>query len=426
MMKEIGSMENLPKIFKIRQKIDAPRLENIEEKVNELLDQFGLSQKVKKGERIGLTAGSRGVKDKPKVLKAIIDRLRTLGTFPFVIPCMGSHGGGTAGGQIEILKSLGITEKSVGAPILSSMEVEEIDRTKFGTPVFVDKNLCKMDKIVVVNRIKPHTDFKGEIESGLVKMMVIGMGKPQGALMVHRLTIKYGFPVALDEVGSIILKRLPIFFGVGIIENQYYETAFIDLLKPEELMKKERVLLKRAKELMPSLPFDQIDILIVDELGKDISGAGMDTNVIGRPLFIGSMKPEKPKITRIFVRDLRERSRGNAVGIGMADYTTKRLVEKIDYPSTHFNCITGMSPEDGRVPIFFERDRDALSAAYHTCGVLDPQDLRILWIKNTLELEYLCASQAFLNDETRLSPRLDIVSELFDFPFDEDGNLTPW
>jgi hypothetical protein len=417
-------MKEFPKIFKIRQEVDAPRLQNVEKRVEELLDQFELSKKVKKRERIGLTAGSRGIKDKPKVLKTVIERLKALGTSPFVVPCMGSHGGATAQGQVEVLESLGITEKSVGAPILSSIEVEEIGQTRFGTPVLIDKNVLKADKIIVVNRIKPHTDFEGEIESGLIKMMVIGMGKPKGALMVHRLTIKHGFPAVLAEVGSILLNKLPIFFGVGIVENQYDETAIIDLLKPEEIMEKEKALLKKAKELIPFLPFNQMDILIVDEMGKNISGAGMDTNVIGRNLFIGGTKSNKPKITRIFVRDLTEESHGNATGIGMADYTTKRLVDKIDYTSTRINCMTGMAPENGRVPIFFEKDREALSIAHYNSGVFDPQDLRVLWIKNTLEIEYLFASEAFLN-QARSNSRLDILSEPLDFPFDQDGNLIP-
>jgi hypothetical protein len=417
-------MKGFPKIFKIRQKIDTPRVENIESKVNELLDQFGLSKKVKRGERIGLTAGSRGIKDKPKILKAIIDRLRNLGASPFVVPCMGSHGGATAQGQVEVLESLGITEKSVGAPILSSIEVEEIGHTRFGTPVLIDKNLVKADKIIVVNRIKPHTDFEGEIESGLIKMMVIGMGKPKGALMVHRLTIKHGFPAVLAEVGSILLNKLPIFFGVGIVENQYDETAIIDLLKPEEIVEEEKALLKKAKELIPFLPFNQMDILIVDEMGKNISGAGMDTNVIGRNLFIGGTKSNRPKITRIFVRDLTEESHGNATGIGMADYTTKRLVDKIDYASTRINCMTGMAPENGRVPIFFEKDREGLSVGHYNSGVFDPQDLRILWIKNTLQIEYLFASEAFLKEATS-NPRLEILSEPFEFPFDQNGDLIP-
>jgi len=415
-------MESLPKIFKIRQKIDAPRLENVEKRVEELLDRFRLSEKVKRGERIGITAGSRGIRDKPRVLKTILSRLKDLGASPFVVPCMGSHGGGTPEGQVEMLESLGITEKSVGAPVVSSIEVEEIGQTKFGTPVYIDKNMCGADRVIVVNRIKLHTDFKGELESGLVKMMVIGMGKPKGALMAHRLTIKHGFPQVLAEIGPIILKKLPIFFGMGIIENQYDETAIIELLRPEEFMEKEKVLLKKAKELMPMLPFDQIDILVIDEMGKNVSGAGMDTNVIGRNFFIGAAKFEKPRITRIFVRDLTEESHGNATGIGMAEYTTKRLVQKIDYPSTYLNSITGMIPDNGRIPIAFEKDREALSVAHYNSGVLNPEDLRILWIKNTLHLEYLYASEALLK-ESRSNPGLEILSEPFDFPFDKNGNL---
>lgn len=415
-------MKDFPKIFKIHQKIDTPYLEQVEKRVHELLDQFELSKKVKKGERIGLTAGSRGIKDKPRVLKTIVDRLKDLGASPFIAPCMGSHGGATGEGQIEVLESLGITEKSVGAPIISSMDVEEIGRTKFGTPVLIARDLLKADQIVVVNRVKPHTDFRGEIESGLVKMMVIGMGKHQGALMVHRLTIKHGFPAVIGEVGSIILKKLPILFGVGMIENQYGKTAFIDLLKSEQLVEKEKTLLKKARRLIPSLPFDQMDTLILDEMGKNISGAGMDTNVIGRRLFIGSPKLRKPKITRIFVRDVTEESHGNVTGIGMADYITKRLFDKIDYSSTAVNCLTGMGPENGRIPIFFERDRDVLSTAHDNSGVLHPQDLRILWAKNTLELEYLYASQALLK-EARSNPRLEILSDPFEFPFDQNGNL---
>jgi len=415
-------MESFPNIFKIRQTIETPHLKEIEKKVDELLDQFELPKKVKKGERIGLTAGSRGIKDKPRVLRTIVDRLKELGASPFIVPCMGGHGGATAQGQIEILEELGITEKSVGAPILSSMDVVEVERTKFGTPVLIDQNILKADKIVVVNRIKPHTDFSGEIESGLIKMMVIGMGKQTGALMVHRLTIKHGFPAVLKEVGSILLKKLPLLFGIGMIENQYSETSSLELLEPNSFMEKEKELLKKAKGLIPSLPIDQVDILIVDEMGKNISGTGMDTNVIGRRLFIGGPKPEKPKITRIFVRDLTKESHGNATGIGMADYITKRLLDKIDYPSTHLNCIMGMSPEYGRIPLFFEKDRKALFVAHENSGAFNPQDLRVLWVKNTLELEYLYASEPLLK-EARSNPRLEILSDPFEFPFDQYGNL---
>ena len=415
-------MEKFAKIFKIRQKAKAPKLRDVGRELKRKLEGFEPIRSIRQGERVGLTAGSRGIKDKPKVLKVLVDHLKAIGASPFLAPCMGSHGGATSEGQIEVLKSLGITEESIGAPILSSMEVKEVGRTKLGFPVLVDKHLRDADKIIVINRIKPHTDFKGDIESGLVKMMVIGMGKHQGAFMAHQLTIKHGFPVVLSEVSSVILEKLPIWFGVGIVENQYDETALVELFRPEELVEKEMALLKKARKLMPRLPFDQMDVLIVDELGKNISGGGMDTNVIGRLSFIGSPKPKKPRITRIFVRDLSEATHGNAAGIGMADFTTKRLVDKIDHPATQINCITSMAPEDSRIPIAFGTDREAISAAFETSGVLNVEDLRLLWIKNTLELEYLFASQALL-EEVRANPRLEVLGELSVLSFDQSGNL---
>lgn len=416
-------MEKWPRIFKIHQKIATPRLADVEKEMHSLLDRFNLSAKVKPGERIAITAGSRGIRDKAKILRVIVSRLKSLQAKPFIVPCMGSHGGATAEGQVKVLHHLGITEEFVGAPIVSSMEVKEIGRTKFGTPVLIDRNICEQaDKIIVVNRIKPHTDFDFEIESGLNKMMIIGMGKHKGALMAHRLTIKYGFATMFSEIQPIILKALPFFFGVGIIENQYDQTASIHLLTPENFWEGEKPLLKRAKEIMPRLPFKQIDILVVDEIGKNISGAGLDPNVTGRLYFIGSPPLKEPKITRIFVRDLTPETEGNAIGIGFAEYTTKRLVKKIDPVATAINCITGMGPECGRIPLAFDQDREALQAAFDNSGVLDIKDLRLVWIKNTLELEYLWASESMLA-EVQANPNLEVVSELQEIPFDAQGNM---
>jgi len=416
-------MDPLPRIFKIHQKIATPRLADVPKEMNALLDRFGLPGKIKPGERIALTAGSRGIRDKAKILKVIATRLKALGAKPFLVPCMGSHGGATAEGQVEMLKHLGITEEFIGAPIVSSMEVKEIGRTKFGTPVLIDANICaQADKIIVVNRIKPHTDFDFEIESGLNKMMVIGMGKHKGALMAHRLTIKHGYSTMLSEVQPIILKALPFFFGVGIIENQYDQTASLHLLEPQNFWEGEKPLLKKAKEIMPRLPFKQMDILVVDEIGKNISGAGMDPNVTGRLYFIGSPPLQEPKITRIFVRDLTPETEGNAIGIGFAEYTTTRLVKKIDPVPTAINSITGMGPECGRIPITFDQDREALQAAFDNSGVLDAKDLRLVWIKNTLEMEYLWASEPMLN-EAKANPLVEVISGLQDIPFDAAGNM---
>jgi Lactate racemase N-terminal domain len=416
-------MDSLPRVFKFRQKIATPRLADVEKEMNALLDGFGLSKKVKPGERIALTAGSRGIRDKAKVLKVIVTRLKALGAKPFLVPCMGSHGGATAEGQVKMLHHLGITEEYVGAPIVSSMEVKEIGRTSFGTPVLTDKNICEQaDKIIVVNRIKPHTDFTHEVESGISKMMIIGMGKHKGALMAHRLTIKNGYPAIFNEVLPVVRKALPFFFGVGIIENQYDQTASLHLLEPQNFYEGEKDLLKRAKDIMPRLPFKQMDILVLDEIGKNISGSGMDPNVTGRLYFIGSPPLQEPKITRIFVRDLTPETEGNAIGIGYAEYTTKRLVKKIDPVPTAINAITGMGPEGARIPIAFEKDRDALQAAVDNSGVLDSKDLRLAWAKNTLELEYLWASESMLR-EVKANPNLEVVSGLQDVPFDSAGNM---
>ena len=416
-------MDSLPRIFKMHQNIEAPRLADVEREMNGLLDRFGLSDKVRLGERIALTAGSRGIRDKAKVLKVIATRLKALSAKPFLVPCMGSHGGGTAEGQVKMLRHLGITEEYVGVPIVASMEVKEIGRTSFGTPVLIDKNICEQaDKIIVVNRIKPHTDFDHEVESGISKMMIIGMGKHKGALMAHRLTIKHGFPAIFREVLPVIRRALPFFFGVGIIENQYDQTASLHLLEPKDFYEGEKALLKRSREIMPRLPFKQMDILVVDEIGKNISGAGMDPNVTGRLFFIGSPPLKEPKITRIFARDLTPETEGNAIGIGFADYTTTRLVKKIDPVPTMINSITGMGPECGRIPIAFDKDREALQAAFDNSGVLDAKDLRLVWIKNTLEMEYLWATESMLK-EAKENPNVEVVSALQDIPFDGGGNM---
>jgi hypothetical protein len=417
-------MDRLPRICKIRQKIATPRLENVEKEMIALLDRFNLAGKVKPAERVAITAGSRGIRDKAKVLKVIAARLKALGAEPFVVPCMGSHGGATAEGQVQVLHHLGITEEFVGAPILSSMEVKEIGRTGFGTPVYVDATICSQaDKVIVVNRIKPHSDFDFEVESGINKMMVIGMGKHQGALMAHRLSLKKnGFPIMLQEVQPVVLKALPFFFGVGIIENQYDQTACLHLLEPKSFWEGEKPLLRKAKEIMPRLPFKQMDLLVADEMGKNISGPGLDPNVTGRRYFRGSPPLTEPEIMRIFVRDLTPETEGNAIGIGFADYATTRLVRKIDMKATAVNCITGGAPEYGQIPISFDQDRDALQACYDSSGVLNPLDLRLVWIKNTLELEYLWVSESMMA-EVKANPALEIVSPLREIPFDGQGNM---
>lgn len=415
---------NYSKMYRIHQIFEVPKVENIEETLGHELQSINIQSLLKPGMRLAITAGSRGITNIKKILRHLVHVLKENSAHPFLIPAMGSHGGGTVEGQLEILKSLNITEESVGASILSSMEVVEIGRSCFDFPVLVDRHAAEADGIVVVNRIKPHTEFEGPIESGLMKMMAIGLGKHKGCLEVHKQTIHYGYREVIPEIGRIILEKLPILFGVAIVENVYDETALIKAISPSEFLVEEKRLLAKAKVLMARLPFDRIDVLIVDEMGKNISGTGMDTNVIGRIMFIGENEPKSPKITRIVVLDLTEESHGNGIGIGLADYTTQRLVDKIDIGATSINAIAGMTPEKGRIPIALKTDREAVEAALTTIGAIDPEKARVVHIKNTLEIAEFDISEALLRD---LEGRADLklVKPVGPLSFDDKWNLRP-
>jgi hypothetical protein len=415
---------NYPKMYHIRQVFDVPKVDNIEEELSKELESIQISSKIKPGARIAITAGSRGVANIDRILRHLVRVLKENSAKPFLIPTMGSHGGGTAEGQVEVLKSLNVTEESVGAPIVSSMEVVEIGRSCFGFPVLVDKNAAEADGVIVVNRIKPHTEFEGPIESGLMKMMAIGIGKHKGCIQVHKQTVTYGYRKVIPEIGRVILENLPVLFGVALVENVYDETAIIRALPPTQFLIEEERLLAKAKTLMARLPFDKIHVLVVDKMGKNISGAGMDTNVIGRIMFIGEKEPENPKITRIVVLDLAEESHGNAIGVGLADYTTQRLVNNIDAEATAINSIAGMSPEKGRVPIALKTDREAFEAALTTIGAIDPKDARVVHIKNTLEIAELDISESLLED-MKGRKDLELIEELGPMSFNNEGNLGP-
>ncbi|MDI7260554.1 MAG: lactate racemase domain-containing protein [Thermodesulfobacteriota bacterium] len=415
---------NYPRMYHVYQVFEAPKVVNIEEALNRELESVQIRSRIKEGSRIAITAGSRGIANIDQILKHLVHFLKENLAKPFLIPAMGSHGGGTAEGQLEILRSLNITEGAIGAPIISSMEVVEIGRSSFGFPVLVDKHAAEADGIIVVNRIKPHTEFEGPIESGLMKMMAIGMGKHKGCLEVHKQTVHYGYREVIPEIGRIILERLPILLGVGIVENIYDETAMVQAIPPSQFLVEEKRLLAEAKRLMARLPFDKMDVLIVDEMGKNISGTGMDTNVIGRIMFIGEKEPERPRITRIVVLNLTDESHGNAVGIGLADYTTQRLLEKMDPWATSINAITAMTPEKGRIPIVLKTDKEAMEAALNTIGAVDPEKARVVHIKNTLEIGELDISEAFMR-EVEGREDLKLVKELGPLSFDGQGNLNP-
>jgi hypothetical protein len=387
------------------------------------LGRVGLHAMVTHGARVAITAGSRGIKDLPAVLRATVAAVREAGGDPFIAPCMGSHGGATADGQRAVLEGLGVTPETVGAEIVSSMDVVQVGESSLGAPVWAARDLAEADGVIVVNRVKPHTDFHGEVESGLVKMLVIGAGKHAGALSAHNLTVRHGFPTVLRDHGERLLEGLPALCGIALVEDQREGTALLEVLRPDEFFTREPHILARAYELLPRLPFEQLDVLIVDQLGKDVSGTGMDTNVIGRSSFWGGgERPTRPRITRIVVRGLTEATHGNACGIGMADFTTARCAAQVDRAATDVNCITSNCPEDARIPIACASDREAVAAALQTAGVTEPAEARLAWIRDTGRLERIAVSEALL-DEVRAGEALRPAGPLFPLPYDDGGDL---
>ncbi|MCI0421622.1 MAG: nickel-dependent lactate racemase, partial [Acidobacteria bacterium] len=324
-----------PKVLRVQQNFDSAHVADIPRKVSEEISKLGLSSRLKAGQTVAVTAGSRGVANIAVIIRAVVDELKNLDVRPFIIPAMGSHGGGTAEGQKGVLEHYGITEASMGVPIRATMETTQIGETAQGIPVFFDNHALEADHVVVVNRIKPHTDFDGDIESGLCKMMAIGLGKHTGAIHYHRANIKYGYYTVITNVARVVRQNCRILFGLGIVENAYDETAALEAMLTPEIEACEKRLLAIAKANLARIPFDQGDVLVVDEMGKNISGAGMDTNVIGRNVSQRERPPIKPSFTRIFVRDLSDESYGNATGIGLADLVSRRLVNKIDLKPTY-------------------------------------------------------------------------------------------
>jgi hypothetical protein len=412
---------SFPKVVRVQQNFDASRITDIPRTVSAQIDKLGLQGRVKPGQRVAITAGSRGVANIAVIVRSVVDELRKLDVRPFIIPAMGSHGGGTAEGQRLVLEHYGITESSMGAPIRATMETSQVGETPQGIPVFLDNYALEADHIVVVNRVKPHTDFDGDIESGLCKMMAIGLGKHTGAIQYHRANIKHGYYTVITNVARVVRSNCKILFGLGIVENAYDETAVIEAMLTPEIENSERRLLAIAKTNLARIPFDQGDVLVVDEMGKNISGAGMDTNVIGRNVSQRERGPIKPWFTRIFVRDLTEESNGNAVGIGLADLVSRRLVNKIDYTPTYINAITSTNVEAARVPVTFDTDREAMETAFSTCGN-NVETCRMIWIKNTLKLDQFIATEALL-DEIGSKPHLKVLEQLGELAFDGKGNL---
>lgn len=417
---------NLTSMIRVRQKLEAPILQDIPQEIALQVNRLRLEKKVKRGQTAAVACGSRGIANYSAIIEATVRSLQGLGLEPFIIPAMGSHGAATAEGQKKVLENSGISEEKMGVPIRSSLETMQIGEIEGHIPVLLDKMASEADYIVLINRIRSHTDFEYEIESGLIKMMTIGLGKQKGAAIYHQAFYKYGYPRIILAAARNILHSGRILFGVATLENGYFQTAKIGVLGPEEFEDREKELLKIAKRLEPRLPFEDVDILIIDEMGKDISGTGIDTKVVGRiymPLL--AKEPETPRIKRIIICDLTESSEGNAIGVGIADFVTERLVEKVNREATYINAITGGDLERVRIPLTLKNVRKAVDVAAESVGLIHPEALRLMRIKNTKHLVEVDISKAY-KEELSLRRDLEIIVEEKPLVFDSEGNLEPF
>ncbi len=411
----------LPRFFRVRQAFERPRVANVRAAVMEQL-----SASVRRdiaGKSVAITVGSRGIAGIADITKACVDFMKQRGATPFLVPAMGSHGGATDEGQAAVLARLGITAESMGCPLRSSMQVEQVAMAGEGFPVYFDSFAFSADFVLVVNRIKPHTRFIGEIESGLMKMMLIGLGKQRGAEVYHRAIVNYSFDQIVRSVSRVVIDRCNILAGLALLENAYEETASIVGIVPAEIESREPALLRQVKQWMPRLPFERSELLIVDQIGKNISGAGMDTNVIGRKRNDhAAIDGELPEIHHIYVRSLTPQTHGNACGIGMSELCHQRLVAAMDRETTFMNCITAGHVTGAMVPIDFHSDREALLVACQLAGYVKPEEVTAMWIRDTLSLDEVECSEAYF-DQARQNPSLEILSEPSPLDFDEHSDL---
>ncbi|KSU80260.1 MULTISPECIES: lactate racemase domain-containing protein [Fictibacillus] len=397
----------LPKMMKVKQSFHAPELDDTAQAVQQTLKETGVLSRISPGDRVAIAAGSRGVADLPILVRETVNAVISAGGSPFIVPAMGSHGGATAEGQREVLEQLGVTEASVGAPIVSSMEVVQTGTLENGLPVYTDKNAASADKVIVINRIKPHTAFRGPVESGLMKMITIGLGKQKGAEAAHAYSFKY-MAEHVPQMAKMVMAKIPIIFGLGSIENAYDRPAKIVAVPAEEMEEREPGLLLEAKVLMPKILFDPMDVLIVEEIGKDISGDGMDPNITGRyatPYAYGG-----PDVSRIVVLGLTEKTHGNANGIGLADTTTRKLFNSISWEKGYANSLTSTVTSVIKVPMVLEDEEMAIKAAIKTCNARDLTRARVVRIPNTLDLQHIWISES-LREEAEAHSDIEILSE---------------
>jgi hypothetical protein len=417
----------MPQMFHLYQQYPSCRQLEFDTLLREGLERKSLMSELKPGMRVAVGIGSRGIANLFEIVTAVLNRIRASGAEPFIVPAMGSHGGATPSGQEHVLAGFGITPESTHAHFETSMDVEQIGQFGDGYPVTFSTAALKADAVVLINRIKPHTDFVGNLGSGIQKMLVIGFGKHVGASNAHRAASKLGHELVIRESAKFILGKVSVLFAVAILEDQHHQTHDVRVIRGDEILKEEEALFAKSQELLPRLPFPTIDLLIVDEIGKEISGSGMDTNVIGRGVFgyISSLQPQHntpTHISRIFVRDLTQATCGNAIGIGLADFTTTRLVNAINRDYMYTNVLTSLGLPTAKIPMYFDTDREAISHAISSLAFTSTRDLKIARIKNTLSLDHILVSERLAAD---IDPTLPI--EISKYPqsleFDTRGNL---
>jgi len=406
----------IPDVALVRRHFTTEHVEDVAGEVRKELARVGLSGRVKPGQRIALTAGSRGVANIALILGTIAEELKRLGARPFIVPAMGSHGGATAEGQVELIAEYGITEEALGVPILSSMETVILGETPYGAKVHMDRHAYEADGVIVVGRIKNHTSFRAPIESGLCKMMAIGLGKQKGAESIH----DHGLARNIPEAAKIMLGTGKILLGVGTVENAYHQTYRIVAAPPERIPETDMEFLKIANKMLPRIPFDYADVAVVDWIGKNISGTGMDMNVMGMWRRTGEA-PYPPIYKRIVVLNVRPESHGNCAGLGAADFTTRKLVKQFDAQKTYWNMLTGNFPEGAKIPMTLDNDVEAVEVALRSAkpegGVIE-----LVRIKDTMNLdEFYCT--AGLLEELKGDPEYEVVKPLGPMPRDAEGNL---
>jgi hypothetical protein len=397
----------------VRQIVASETIQDVAATVAAGLDALPLAQRVQPGMRVAVGVGSRGISSIREVVKTTVDALLALGAKPFLVPAMGSHGGGTAEGQRSVLEDYGMGEAALGAPIHSSLETIQLGETSAGMPVYFDAHAAQADAIIVINRIKPHTSFRSKWESGLFKILAVGLGKQRGAETIHA----WGIEEAMPAAARLILKEMPIMAGIGIVENGHHQAAHIQVIPAGRIEEEEPPLLEIAKHYLPRIPLEPIDLLIVQEMGKNISGTGMDLNIIG--MWRRNGGPIEPLIRCLAVLELTEASHGNATGVGYADLIPERLRSRVDWPATYTNCLTSVNYAGARQPITLPTDQDAINAGLAS---FDPATARVVYIQNTLELETFWVSPALLA-EVHEHPLLTQIDEAQPLAFSAEGTL---